>query len=99
MGDLLNTFNNVIKDQPKFGAPFECWVPAYKLDSKGRQIGWIVGLNDNGVDFHARVQNGRLVDGNFHEFGVGQRSKRFSTQSEATNWAYRTARERIAKLK
>jgi len=76
----------------------ETWKGSGKYDSKGREIGFIVGLNDNGTEFAAWVQNGRMVGREFKEFGVPQRSKIFANQAAATAWAYSTARERIAKL-
>lgn len=87
---------------PAFGEALETFLPTGKLDVAGRHIGFIVGLNDNGVDFHAWVQNARSAKGfpfaDMKDFGVRQRSKRFGSQVEATAWAYRTAKERTAKL-
>ena len=76
----------------------ETWVGSGKFDNAGREIGYIVGFNDNGEEYHAWVQNGRKAKGKFSDFGVRQRSKCFQTQEHATAWAYRTAKERIAKL-
>lgn len=81
-----------------FDNKLETWVGSGKLDSKGREIGYIVGLNDNGIHFAAWVQNGRYCNRKFKDFGVIQRSKMFDTQQAATNWAYSTAKQRIAKL-
>jgi hypothetical protein len=67
-------------------------------DGKGREIGYIVGLNNNGTTFAAWVQNARRVNGEWQEFGVRQQSKKFSSQDAATRWAYKTANERISKL-
>jgi hypothetical protein len=78
--------------------PLETWVGSGKLDSKNREIGYIVGLNDNGSEFAAWVQNGRMIGRDFKDFGPVQRSKTFSSQQEATSWAYKTAKERIANL-
>ena len=74
------------------------WVGSGKFDNAGREIGYIVGFNDNGEQYAAWVQNGRKIKGKFSDFGVRQRSKMFATQDQATGWAYRTAKERIAKL-
>jgi hypothetical protein len=82
----------------QFGEPLETYLTARKFDSKGREIGFAVGLNDNGTDFHAWVQCVRRVKGEWRDFGTRQRSKKFSSQAAATRWAYSTARERIAKL-
>ena len=82
----------------EFGEIFEAVLEAGKKDSKGREIGYIVGLRDNGTDFRAWVQNARFVKGDWSDFGVIQRSKSFRSQEEATRWAYSTAKERIAKL-
>jgi hypothetical protein len=82
----------------EFGEIFEAVLEAGKKDSKGRKIGYIVGLRDNGTDFRAWVQNARLVKGDWSDFGVIQRSKSFRSQEEATRWAYSTAKERISKL-
>ena len=77
---------------------FETFLPSHKKDSKGRLIGYIVGLRDDGVNFYAWVQNSRMVNGNFSDFGVVQRSKCFKSQEAANRWAYATAKQRIAKL-
>jgi hypothetical protein len=76
----------------------EAWLGSGKFDNANREIGYIVGFNDNGEQYAAWVQNGRKANGNFSDFGVRQRSKHFQTQAQATAWAYRTAKERIAKL-
>ena len=76
----------------------ETFVPSHKKDSKGRLIGYTVGLRDDGVNFYAWVQNSRFNNGIFSDFGVRQRSKCFASQKAATLWAYATAKERIAKL-
>lgn len=82
-----------------FGEPIETFVGTGKKDNKGREIGFIVGFNDNGTDFHAWVQAARRTGPcKFSDFGVRQRSKRFDSQEVATRWAYNTARARIAKL-
>jgi hypothetical protein len=39
-----------------------------------------------------------MVNGNFSDFGVVQRSKCFKSQEAANRWAYATAKQRIAKL-
>jgi hypothetical protein len=83
----------------QFGEALETFKGSGKKDSKGREIGFIVGFNDNGADFHAWVQAARRTGPcEFADFGVRQRSKRFASQSEATRWAYSAACERIAKL-
>jgi hypothetical protein len=43
----------------QLGEIFETFVPANKTDDKGRGIGYVVGLRDNGTDFYAWVQNAR----------------------------------------
>lgn len=77
---------------------FENFLSTGKKDSKGRDIGYVVGLRDDGTTFYAWVQNTRRVNGEWKEFGVQQRSKAFTSQASATHWAYATAKERIAKL-
>jgi hypothetical protein len=76
----------------------ETYLRSGRYDSKGREIGFIVGLNNNGSAFAAWVQNARRIGNEWKEFGVQQRSKMFSSQDAATNWAYSTARKRIANL-
>ena len=61
-------------------------------------IGYIIGMNDNGVEFAAWVQNARKVKDKWVEFGATQRAKYFGSQAQATAWAYLTARDRIEKL-
>jgi hypothetical protein len=76
----------------------ESWISANKFDRKGREIGYIVGFNTNGVEWAAWVQNGRKDKMGFKDFGAAQRSKMFPTIEQANRWAYATAKERIAKL-
>lgn len=78
---------------------FETYMDSGRVDQKGRPIGYIVGFNDNGTDFRAWVQNARKVNGEWVDFGVIQRSKGFASQESATEWAYSTAKSRIAGLK
>lgn len=87
------------EDKNPVGEEFETFMSAGKMDSKGREIGFIVGFSDNGEQFYAWVQNARAVGHDFSDFGTRQRSKEFTSQKAANTWAYRTARERIAKLK
>lgn len=83
----------------ELGDTFEEFLRSAKRDAKGRVIGYVVGQRDNGTDFYAWVQCARgLGNGEWVEFGVTQRSRRFASQSQARDWAYRTAKERIAKL-
>jgi hypothetical protein len=85
----MNDYNN----------KFEAYLDSGKVDSKGRPIGYIVGFNNNGEDFCAWAQNARKVKGEWVDFGVIQRSKSFSSQKAASEWAYPTAKARIAGLK
>lgn len=82
----------------EYGDITESYIRSGRYDSKNREIGYIVGFRDNGVDFRAYVQNARRVAGEWKEFGVQQRSKSFTSQAAATRWAYTTANERIAKI-
>lgn len=79
---------------------FETFVPANKADSKGRQIGFVVVLADNGEDFRACVQKAIIAKPGaaYKAWGATQRSKQFKTAEAARNWAYYTAKERISKL-
>lgn len=83
----------------EYGEIFSAYVRSGRFDSKGREIGFLVALVDNGTDFRALVQNARRVNGEWQEFGVRQRSKSFSSQAAASRWGYATAQERIAKIK
>ena len=80
------------------GEIFECHMGTGKRDSKGREIGYVVGLRDDGTTFYAWVQAARRVNGDWKEFGVPQRSKAFTSQTAANTWAYATAKQRIAKV-
>jgi hypothetical protein len=77
----------------------ESYIRSGRTDSKGREIGYVVGLRDDGTTFYAWVQNARRVNGQWVEFGVQQRSKSFSSQATATAWAYATANQRISAIK
>lgn len=81
-----------------YGERFETAIESSKFDYKGRKIGYLVILVDNGIDFRACVQNARLIKNEWVAFGATQGSKKFSSQEFATAWAYSTAKERIAKL-
>lgn len=83
----------------EYGDLTQTYVRSGRYDSKDREIGYIVGLRDNGVDFRAYVQNARRVNGQWQEFGPSQRSKSFKSQDAATRWAYATANERVARIK
>ena len=84
---------------PALGEAFELFLSASKHDSQGREIGYVVGFRDNGVDFYAWVQNARRAGAcDWADYGVPQRSRLFKSAEASTAWAYRTARERIAKL-
>ena len=83
----------------EYGELFQSYVRSGRYDSKNREIGYIIGLRDNGVDFRAYVQNARRVNGEWFEFGPSQRSKSFTSQALAVRWANVTAQERISKLK
>lgn len=82
----------------EYGELFETAVATLQLDNKGRMIGYLVGFCDNGVDFRAYVQNARMIDGEWVDFGVRQRSKSFASQKAAQTWAYATVKERSQKL-
>lgn len=84
----MNDFNN----------HFETWIGSGKFDRENREIGYIIGFNDNGEQFAAWVQNGRKSKGKFSDFGVRQRSKLFSSQEQAAKWAYSTAKQRLANI-
>jgi hypothetical protein len=84
--------------QAAFNDMTETYIGTGRKDSKGREIGWIVGLNNNGTSFAAWVQNARKANGEWKEFGAQQRSKQFSSQEAATKWAYSTAKQRAASI-
>lgn len=82
----------------QFGEPFETFLGSGKFDSKGREIGYIIGFNDDGAaDFRAWVQAARRTGHDFADHGTRQRSKGFASQEAANSWAYRTARERMGR--
>ncbi len=83
----------------EFGDITESYIRSGRTDSKGREIGYVVGLRDDGTNFYAWVQNARRVNGQWVEFGVQQRSKVFKSQAAATAWAYATANQRIAAIR
>lgn len=82
--------------QAEYSDIFETAVTNNQKDNKGRVIGYIVRLVNNGTDFRALVQNARLVKGEWEEFGVRQASRSFTGQDTARRWAYQTAKERLA---
>lgn len=76
----------------------ETFLRSGKRDSKGRHIGFVVGLREMADGVYAWVQNARSTPNGFQDFGVIQRSRRFDTLEAARTWAYATAKQRIAKL-
>jgi hypothetical protein len=83
----------------EYGDIFETYLGSGRKDNKGREIGFLVALVDNGIDFRALVQNARRVNGDWQEFGVRQRSKSYKSQEQATRFGYAIAHQRIAALK
>ena len=77
----------------------ETYLLTGRKDSKGREIGFIVALVDNGTDFRALVQNARRINGEWQEFGVRQASKSYRSQAEATRCGFAIANQRIANIK
>jgi len=83
----------------EYGEIFKNFIGTGVKDQKGREIGYAVVFRDNGTDFRAYVQNTRLINGEWEEFGVKQRSKSFPSQALATAWAYATASVRRHKVR
>jgi hypothetical protein len=83
----------------EYGEIFQNFIGTGVKDQKGREIGYVVVFRDNGTDYRAYVQNARLVDGEWQEFGVKQRSKSFPSQDLANAWAYATASVRRHKVR
>ena len=83
----------------EYGEIFQTFMGSGKFDAKGREVGYAVVFRDNGTDFRCYVQNTRKVNGEWEEFGVPQRSRSFTSQQAAADWGYRTAKERLAKVK
>lgn len=71
---------------------------ANRMDSKGREICWVLGTRKVEGKFYAWVQNARRVDGTVSEFGTFQRSKEFPSREAAVAFTKRTAAERLARL-
>lgn len=69
-----------------------------KKDGKGRPIGFIVYVYQwiATGDWYASVQNARLVKGQWKNFGVGQRAKKYATEDDAKRNALVIARVRAA---
>jgi len=85
----------------KFSDCFEQFMPAIEKD--GQQIGWLVQTftmhGEGGDTFKAVVQKSIMGrDGKYKPFGAWQPCKGFKTPELARQWAYSTAKERIAKL-
>lgn len=76
----------------------ETFISANRLDSKGREIGFIVATRTVAGKFYGWCQNARRVGGRAKDFGASQPSKEFPDLACAKAWARRAAAERIAKL-
>lgn len=78
--------------------PFETFIPQGK-DSKGRIVGYVVGLRESADDAqcYAWVQRSIKTADGWKDFGAPQRSKLFPTLEAAKAWAYATAKERAAR--
>lgn len=83
----------------QYGDITQIWVGAAINDGKGREIGWAIGLNDNGDDYAAWVQSARRTSAGFSDFGPRQASRSFTTQEQATAWAFSEAKARVAKTR
>jgi hypothetical protein len=85
--------------QATWGEPFETFHRSGKVDAKGRQIGFLVGFNTNGVVWAAWVQAARAKGNDLGDFGPRQKSREFPTESAARAWAKATLADRLAKVK
>jgi hypothetical protein len=80
------------------GETLETFLTTNKFDDSDREIGFVIGLRDDTMNFYAWVQNTRRINGEWKEFGVRQRSKCFTSQEQATRWAYVEAGKRISRV-
>ena len=78
---------------------FETYISCNKVDAKGRVIGYGVQLwSWEGINY-AVVQKGVMVDAhNWVPTGAAQASRSFKTAEAAKEWAYTTAKQRLANL-
>ena len=84
----------------QYGDITQIWMGAAINDSKGREIGWTIGLRDNGSEYAAWVQASRKTGAcKFADFGPCQASRSFDTQEQATAWTFGEAKERVAKAR
>jgi hypothetical protein len=79
--------------------PIQRFLSSGIKDSKGREVGYVIGLRDDGINFYAWVQAARKINQDFKDFGVKQRSVCFTSQEEAVQWAYTTAKQRLLTIK
>lgn len=76
------------------GNIFEVFLSAGVKDGAGREVGFTIGLRDNGYQFLAWVQNSRRDNGYFYDFGEQEKAREFVSQSGAIEWAFSSARSR-----
>lgn len=74
---------------------FSTIVESNKVDSKGRKIGFMINVVEWKNQVYGNVQNTR----NGQAFGVPQRSKKFSSETQAIAACKAIANDRISKLK
>ena len=77
---------------------FETDLVSKVQDNKGRQIAYKVILREDDYGVLAKVQKAVKQGEDFIEWGATQAFKPFTELTEARDWAYKTAKERISKL-
>jgi hypothetical protein len=92
---LTNTKEN---DMTEFNATLETWVGSGKFNNANAELGYVVSLNDDGTHFLASVKKGVKTNGNFTTFGYNGSHNSFDSQEQATEWAYKKAKQLIKRL-
>ena len=77
---------------------FETDLVSKKLDNRGRRIAYKVIFREDGFGIGAKVQKAVQQGDDFIEWGSTQAFKYFKSLDDARYWAYKTAKERVAKL-
>lgn len=80
------------------GPIIETFIGSGLADRKGREIGWTIGLRDNGIKFYAWVQAARKTGETASDFGPAQRSREFTSAAGAKAWATAEALLRHTKM-
>jgi hypothetical protein len=83
----------------KFNETLQTWVGSGKFNNANAELGYVVSLTDDETHFLASVKKGvRFENRDFTTFGYKGSYNSFNSQDQATEWAYKKAKQLVKKL-